>query len=80
MLKFEALADYCREQRLREFELPFHKIEAIIGAKLPQSALRPQYWANVVDGGGPVRAAMKGTSYNTFLVAGSKRVRFERKI
>jgi len=44
---FKPLADYCREQTLREFELPFHKIEAIIGRKLPDSALRPQYWANV---------------------------------
>jgi hypothetical protein len=79
MSKFAALAAYCREQTLREFELPFHKIEALIGSKLPDSALRPQYWANVVDGTGPVRAAMRDTPYETFLVAGSKRVRFQRK-
>jgi len=79
MAKFDALAEYCQGQKLREFELPFHKIEAIIGAKLPASAERPQYWANVVDGTGPVRAAMKNTPYETFLVSGSRRVRFERK-
>jgi hypothetical protein len=79
MAKFGPLADYCRQQKLKEFELPFHKIEAIIGSKLPDSALRPQYWANVVQGTGPVRAAMKDTPYETFLVAGSRRVRFERK-
>ena len=79
MAKFTALADYCREQKLREFELPFHKIEGMIGEKLPDSALRPQHWANVIDGTGPVRAAMKDTPYETFLVAGSKRVRFQRK-
>jgi hypothetical protein len=79
MVKFGPLADYCRQQKLREFELPFHKIEAMIGSRLPDSALRPQYWANVVDGTGPVRAAMKDTPYETFLVAGSRRVRFERK-
>ena len=79
MAKFGALADYCREQKLREFELPFHKIEAMIGSKLPDSALRPQYWANAVDGTGPVRSAMKDTPYETFLVAGSRRVRFQRK-
>ena len=79
MAKFDLLADYCRQQTLREFELPFHKIEALIGEKLPPSALRPQYWANVVDGNGPVRSAMRDTPYNTFLIAGSKRVRFERK-
>lgn len=79
MSKFTPLADYCREQSLKEFELSFLKIEAIIGSKLPDSAQRPQYWANVVDGTGPVRSAMRGTPYETFLVAGSKRVRFERK-
>ena len=79
MAKFTALADYCREQKLREFELSFHKIEAMIGEKLADSALRPQYWANVVDGTGPVRAAMKDTPYETFLVSGSRRVRFQRK-
>ena len=79
MAKFEGLADYCRQQTLREFELPFHKIEAIIGEKLPPSALRPQYWANVVDGSGPVRAAMRDTPSETFLVKDSRRVRFERK-
>ena len=79
MAKFEPLAEYCRQQTLREFELSFAKIEAMIGAKLPASALRPQYWANVVDGTGPVRLAMRATPYETFLVAGSKRVRFQRK-
>lgn len=79
MGKFSPLADYCNKQSLREFELPFHKIEGIIGSKLPLSAHRPQYWANVVDGTGPVRSAMRETPYETFLVAGSKRVRFERK-
>ena len=76
---FDPLADYCRKQAFKEFELPFHKIEAIIGEKLPESAQRPQYWANVVDGGGPVRSAMRDTPYETFLMSGSKRVRFERK-
>ena len=79
MGKFEALAEYCRQQTLREFELSFVKIEALIGSKLPDSALRPQYWANVVDGNGPVRSAMRNTLYETFLVAGSRRVRFARK-
>jgi hypothetical protein len=79
MAKFDPLADYCRQQTLREFELPVHKIEALIGEKLPPSALRPQYWANVVDGSGPVRSVMRETPYETFLVEGSRRVRFQRK-
>lgn len=79
MNKYKALAEYCQKQKLSEFELPFFKIEGIIGSKLPPSAERPQYWANVVDGTGPVRTAMKDTQYETFLVAGSRRVRFVRK-
>ena len=79
MGKFEPLAEYCRQQTLGEFELPFHKIEGLIGEKLPPSAQRPQYWANVVDGTGPVRSAMRTTPYETFLVEGSRRVRFQRK-
>ncbi len=79
MAKFGPMADYCRQQKLREFELPFHRIEAIIGNKLLASAERPQYWANVLEGTGPVRVAMKDTPYETFLVVGSRRVRFERK-
>ena len=79
MPKYDALAEYVRQQTLREFELPFYKIEALIGSKLPDSALRPQYWANTVEGGGPVRRALRSTPYDTFLVSGSRRVRFERR-
>lgn len=79
MAKYEALADYCNHQTLQTFDLPFFKIEAIIGAKLPASAQRPQYWANTTAGSNPVRAALKDTSYDTFLVSGSKRVEFRRR-
>jgi hypothetical protein len=78
-MKYAPLADHVSSQTLREFELPFPKIEAIIGEKLPDSALRPQYWANTVNGGGPVRRALRKTPYDTFLVSGSRRVRFERR-
>lgn len=79
MAKYDALAEFVSCQTLREFELPFHKIEAIIEAKLPDSALRPQYWANTTDAGGPVRRALHTTPYDTFLISGSRRVRFERR-
>ena len=79
MAKFDALAQHCRDQTLSEFELPFHKIEALIGSKLPDSALRPQYWANTEAASGPVRAALKETPYDTFLISGSRRVRFARR-
>ena len=79
MGKFSSLVDYCRNQKFREFELPFHKTEAIIGSKLPASAGRSQYWANVANCAGPVRLAKKDTPYATFFVAGSKRVRLEQR-
>ena len=78
MKKFEALADYLRTQSLQTFDLTFAKIESIIGDKLPQSASRPQYWANTTSASGPVRAALKDTSYETFLISGSSRVQFRR--
>ncbi len=79
MSKYDSLAEHVRRQTLREFELPFYKIEELIGSKLPQSALRPQYWANTANGGGPVRQVLRETPYDTFLVSGSRRVRFERR-
>ncbi len=79
MAKYQALADYCRQQHFQTFDLPFHKIEQIIGGKLPASASRPQFWANAVDGTNPVRVAMRDTPYETFLVSGSKRVEFRRR-
>jgi hypothetical protein len=79
MAKYDPLAEYVSTQSLREFEMPFYKIEQLIGEKLPDSALRPQYWANTVEGGGPVRRALRKTPYDTFLISGSRRVRFERR-
>ena len=79
MAKFEKLAEYCRTQKLQTFDMPFHKIEALIGEKLPDSAKRPQYWANTEAASGPVRSVMVDTPYDTFLVAGSNRVQFRRR-
>ena len=79
MAKFDGLAEYCQTRSWQNFDLPFHKIEALIGEKLPASAERPQYWANTSAASGPVRAAMVNTRYDTFLVAGSKRVEFRRR-
>jgi hypothetical protein len=79
MSKYAPLAEYCRQQTLQTFDLPFHKIEAILGFELPTSALRPRFWANTVDGGSPVRKVMRDTPYETFLIDGSRRVQFRRK-
>ncbi len=79
MAKYDALAEYVSRQTFQTFDLPFHKIEALIGEKLPASAKRPQYWANTSAGTNPVRAALKHTPYESFLVNGSNRVEFRRK-
>lgn len=79
MAMFDALADYCRRQKFQTFDLPFHKIEEMIGKKLPSSALRPQYWANTAAATGPVSRVMRDTPYEAFLVSGSKRVEFRRR-
>jgi hypothetical protein len=79
MSRYQALTQYCRKQTLSTFDLPFNKIEALIGGKLPDSALRPQFWANTVGKGSPVREALRQTAYDTFLVNGSRRVTFRRR-
>jgi hypothetical protein len=76
--KFEPLAEFLRGQTLSTIELSFPRIEEIIGSKLPKSAYRPQYWANTTAATGPVSSALKGVMYDSFLVAGSKKVQFRR--
>lgn len=78
MKKFDLLADHLRSQTLGTFELTFAQIEALIGSKLPKSAYRPQYWANTTAASGPVASALKNVNYDSFLVAGSKKVQFRR--
>ena len=78
-MKFAAIAEFVKPQTFQTFDLPFYKIETIIGAKLPESAKRPQYWANTEAASNPVRAALKDSNYDTFLVEGSKRVQFRRR-
>ena len=79
MAKYDQLAAYIGEQTLQTFDMPFHKIEALIGEKLPASAKRPQFWANTATATNPVRAALKDTPYESFLVSGSNRVQFRRR-
>lgn len=80
MAKYDPLCGYLRRQRLPEFELTFAEIERVIGAMLPGSAARPQWWANVTD---PDTAhvqcrAWSDAGYEAFLVVGKDRVRFKR--
>jgi hypothetical protein len=80
MAKYDPLRQHLRRQRLEEFEMTFAEIEHRIGAYLPKSAQRPQWWAKVAD---PDtihvhRRAWGEAGYDAFLIAGRERVRFRR--
>lgn len=80
MGKYDPLSGHLRRQTLREFEMSFEEIERVLGAMLPKSANRPQWWANVSDPktSHVQREAWRSAGYDAFLIAGSDRVRFRR--
>lgn len=49
MGKYEPLRDHLRRRKSDEFELTFAEIERVLGVMLPNSASRPQWWANVTN-------------------------------
>ena len=80
MGKYDPLGKHLRRQRAAEYEMTFADIERVIGALLPKSAARPQWWANVTDPqtSHVQREAWRSAGYDAFLVAGRDRVRFRR--
>lgn len=79
MAKYDPLRDYLLRQSQPEFYLSFQQIETIIGASLPASADRPQWWANTKSPGSHVqREAWRIAGYDAFLVSGGQRVKFTR--
>jgi hypothetical protein len=80
MSKYAPLRDYLQLQHHREFILSFGEIEDIIRDRLPASADRPQFWANVrrQDFNNVQREAWRVAGYEAFLIAGSQRVRFRK--
>lgn len=80
MAKYDPLRDYLRKQTVRDIELSFAEIERLIGGMLPNSAARPQWWANVQDPNTThvQRKAWRDAGYDAFLIAGRDRVRFTR--
>lgn len=79
MGKYDPLRDYLRNQTASELTLSFREMEKIIGAPLPDSAIRPRWWAN--DGGSRTaqvqRLAWIKARYHATLHAG-RRVRFRK--
>lgn len=80
MGKYDPLRDHLRRQKTEEFELSFAEIERLLGAMLPNSAGRPQWWANVADAKTThvQREAWRSAGFDAFLIAGRDRVRFRR--
>jgi hypothetical protein len=80
MSKYDPLREHLRKQSLREIILTFEEIEALIGGRLPASADRPQWWANVTDKQTThvQRDSWRDAGFNAFLIAGSDKVRFQK--
>ncbi|WP_293481581.1 hypothetical protein, partial [Phenylobacterium sp.] len=72
MGKYDPLSGHLRRQALPEFEMSFSEIERVLGAMLPKSADRPQWWANVSDRrtSHVQREAWRSAGYDAFLIAG----------
>ena len=78
--RYDPLRDYLQKQTLRQIALSFREIEDIIGAPLPASATRPQWWANLTstETTHVQRNAWHTAGYDAFLILGSRKVRFEK--
>lgn len=46
MAKYDPPGAYLSRRGSLEIELAFEEVERIIGSKLPETASRPQWWAN----------------------------------
>jgi hypothetical protein len=77
---YDPLCEYLKRQSLREITLTFAELERILNRKLPPSAQRPQWWANVrsASGGHTQRTAWRDAGFDAFLIAGSKKVKFKK--
>lgn len=77
--KYDPLRHHLLAQSLREFVMTFAEIEAVLGAVLPRSAERPQFWANTRQVRTHVqREAWLLAGYDAFLQSNRKSVKFRR--
>ncbi len=81
MAKYDPLYNYLRRKTPTEVELSFPDIERIIGAMLPNSAARPQWWANELsqESRHVQRRAWQEAGYDAFPIQGEDKVRFRRR-
>lgn len=81
MGKYDPLQKFLTRKRDREIELSFADIERIIVGMLPNSAQRPQWWANEVsvDSRHVQSRAWLNAGYDASLLP-AERVRFTRRM
>ena len=81
MAKYDPLSRHLRRKGMNELEMSFADVERVIGAMLPKSASRPQWWANESsDETSHVQCrAWRSAGYDAFLLEGKERVRFRRR-
>ncbi len=81
MAKYDPLRRFLRRSTRIEVQMSFADIERMIGAMLPKSAQRPQWWANETDiSGRHVQTkAWLEAGYEAFPVAGAEKVTFKRR-
>ena len=82
MRKYDPLHKYLRRKSAPELEMSFAEIERVLGAMLPNSAVRSQWWANEASEASMhvQRRAWRDAGYDAFLIAGAERVRFKRRL
>lgn len=70
MGKYDPLERYLRRRGDEEFELSFSEIGRILGGPLPNSASRPQWWANesASNSRHVQRRAWHNAGYDAFLL------------
>ena len=80
MGKYDALEGHLRRQKTATYEMSFRDIERVLGALLPKSAQRPEWWANEQN---PTTRHVQSKAwlragYRAVPQTQSERVRFER--
>jgi hypothetical protein len=79
MAKYDPLEIYLSRRGSDEIELGFADVERIIGEMLPESASRPQWWANESNPSGHVQCrAWRNAGYDAFLLS-NRKVLFRRR-
>lgn len=82
MAKYDPLGRYLSRRGGTQLDMSFADIERVIGGMLPNSAARPQWWANEVDPESRhvQSRAWRNAGYDAFLIPGAERVRFRRRV